>query len=521
MQSVWLSDVRALELEDAELSNQLRSYLEILAEGRQDVTREITVYPAAAAAPVNVAYVQQFPVWKTSYRLDLAASGSRIQGWSQIDNPTGETWDNVDLTLISGMPTSFIMDLYEPLYTSRETVPVPTSVAAAPRQYEVALNTVEARAAPNSVVETVEVQPFAERAQAPGQGRGSGGGVFRVAPQDALRPQTVDSNQTAEAARVQDYFEYRFPSPVHLAARQSALLPFLNKPIKVERLSIFKSGVDRDHPLNGALIENNAEVPLEAGPVTFFQDGRYAGETVIGYLSRGEERLVSYGIDYDVQADTQRASLPEVTTRMTASRGVVTLHRESAQTTSYKFRNKGQEAKTVILEHPRDPQKTLKELKPDEATATFYRFRITVAPGQEIDFPVAETLFRQSAVAVRTLDRPTFELVFSGSAVPSELRSRIEEIMRARERLADLQGQSASTENSTKSIFADQDRLRQNLMALGDSREERELRQRYLAELQLQEQQIKDLRTRLEGLTRQVSEQEALVSRLISDLSWS
>src|SRR5688500_5321811 len=41
LQTVWLSDVRAVEFVDAQLKEQLRSYLEVLSAGRQDVTREV------------------------------------------------------------------------------------------------------------------------------------------------------------------------------------------------------------------------------------------------------------------------------------------------------------------------------------------------------------------------------------------------------------------------------------------------------------------------------------------------
>ena len=94
-------------------------------------------------------------------------------------------------------------------------------------------------------------------------------------------------------------------------------------------------------------------------------------------------------------------------------------------------------------------------------------------------------------------------------------------MIRARERLAELQSQKPPVDSSITAIFTDQERLRENLKALGDSREERDLRQRYLSELQAQEQQVKDLRSKLEELTRQIGEQDALVSKLISELSWS
>ncbi len=130
-----------MEFVDPQLREQLRSYLEVLAAGRQDVTREISVYPVPAPGPIQVAYLQQFPLWKTSYRIDLGRSEGRVQGWAQIDNPTGEAWENVTVSLLSGAPVSFQMNLYDPLYTTRATVPVPGGQVAAPRQYESAVAT--------------------------------------------------------------------------------------------------------------------------------------------------------------------------------------------------------------------------------------------------------------------------------------------------------------------------------------------------------------------------------------------
>jgi len=139
LQTLWLSDVRSVEFVDPQLRDQLKSYLEVLAAGRQDVTREVSVYPVPAPGPVQIAYLQQFPLWKTSYRVDLGATDGRIQGWAQIDNPTGEAWDNVTVSLISGAPVSFQMNLYDPLYVTRSTVPVPGGQVAAPRRYEAAV----------------------------------------------------------------------------------------------------------------------------------------------------------------------------------------------------------------------------------------------------------------------------------------------------------------------------------------------------------------------------------------------
>ena len=45
-----------------------------------------------------------------------------LQGWAIVENTTEQDWTNVDLTLISGRPISFVMDLYQPLFVSRPVV---------------------------------------------------------------------------------------------------------------------------------------------------------------------------------------------------------------------------------------------------------------------------------------------------------------------------------------------------------------------------------------------------------------
>ena len=48
--------------------------------------------------------------------------GLFLQGWAIVENTTEEDWDKVNLTLVSGRPISFRMDLYQPLYVNRPLV---------------------------------------------------------------------------------------------------------------------------------------------------------------------------------------------------------------------------------------------------------------------------------------------------------------------------------------------------------------------------------------------------------------
>ena len=68
------------------------------------------------------------PLWKTSYRLTMPeSSGSGaadLQGWAVLENQSGENWDAVELSLVSGNPVAFRQALYESYYLDRPEIPV-------------------------------------------------------------------------------------------------------------------------------------------------------------------------------------------------------------------------------------------------------------------------------------------------------------------------------------------------------------------------------------------------------------
>src|SRR5262249_31257139 len=84
-----------------------------------------------------VSYTVAAPVWKTTYRAVIDDKGHPyLQGWAIVDNMQGEDWQNVDLSLVSGMPVSFIENLKQPLYRSRPVVALSRGYEVAPQIHE-------------------------------------------------------------------------------------------------------------------------------------------------------------------------------------------------------------------------------------------------------------------------------------------------------------------------------------------------------------------------------------------------
>src|SRR5215207_6084882 len=124
VRAVKLGEVQRLRFTNPVLENEVRRALETLALSHDSQKKAVSLHFAGEGKrKVEVGYVVENPIWKTSYRLVLDKEGKPyLQGWAVVENPTDEDWAKVTMALVSGRPISFKMDLYNPLYVSRPTV---------------------------------------------------------------------------------------------------------------------------------------------------------------------------------------------------------------------------------------------------------------------------------------------------------------------------------------------------------------------------------------------------------------
>ena len=125
IRAIELPSISSLTLDDPQLQDELTKALAALVQARDQDKKPVTInFTGTGDRRVRIGYVVETPVWKTSYRLLLGdkASAGRLQGWAIVENQTESDWNDVSLSLVSGRPISFIMDLYQPLYATRPTV---------------------------------------------------------------------------------------------------------------------------------------------------------------------------------------------------------------------------------------------------------------------------------------------------------------------------------------------------------------------------------------------------------------
>jgi hypothetical protein len=225
-------------------------------------------------------------------------------------------------------------------------------------------------------------------------------------------------------------------------------------------------------------------------------------------------------VDHDIQVSNhQQQNQPETTTRLTIDRGIAVLYMERILTTTYEIRNKATTGKTLIVEHPRQTNGKLKGDEPFETTDSYYRFRVSLAAGKMMELPVSEVLSRQTNVTLSNLTRAQL-VQFSGKETPDSVRQKLGQIVDTQERIAALQTDATTTQNQIDTVFRDQDRLRENIKALRDTREDQDLRSRYLAQMKTQEDQLATSRAHIDSVNKDITAARARLSDLISNLTW-
>src|SRR5207245_1761248 len=147
-----LDQVQQIKILDTALDKELRDALKVLAANHDTQHKPVALsFTGQGKRRVSVGYILEMPIWKASYRLELQDKKKPfLQGWAIIENTTDDDWKSVNLTLVSGRPISFIMDLYQSLYVPRPTVTPEIYASLRPPVYEGGVETLKETVAPSA-----------------------------------------------------------------------------------------------------------------------------------------------------------------------------------------------------------------------------------------------------------------------------------------------------------------------------------------------------------------------------------
>jgi hypothetical protein len=502
-----LAAASSVKFEDPQLESQLKGYLTVLNQSRSKDRRSVYIDATGAGTRQLFAnYMTPAAVWKSSYRLLFGAQGDpTLEGWAIIDNTSGDDWNNVRMSVVSGKPVSFITKLYEPRYVQRPEAELAENQAAAPVVYQGAL----------------EEAKKAQAAAAP-PGRGVGG-VARmgVAQFDASAARVQESSiaATAGAREAGELFEYSFTSPVTVKQGESAMLPFLQQKIGARKLLVYSESYGLN-PRDAAEIANNTGKTLDGGPITVYDAGSYAGEALVETLPMGDKRLISYGVDLGTRVTTAFDSSQNVVREIHFRRGVLTSRVAAQETKTYTIKNVDARAKTLVIEHAQRPGYSLLERKPSETTANAYRFEVKLAASAAETFPVREERVYDQTTSVSSMTPDVLATFVQNKALSDTARRQLDQIAQKKREVADNEAAVRRTEADLNSLTQDEGRQRSNIESLNRVSGQQDQVQQYARQLAATETKLAALRDTQSDLRRKGVALQAELNALMEKIEF-
>jgi hypothetical protein len=502
IRSLDLGSATSVTLPDPKLQALLRDYLTVLNGSRSKDRRSIYIDAANDGARQLVAsYVTPAAVWKSSYRLIFGGSGDpTLEGWAIVDNTSGEDWDKIKLSVVSGRPISFISKLYEPRYVQRPTAELAENNAVAPVVFQGDISGGIGGAPPAA---------FALRAPAPApQARP------RASAQSVATPELSSVASVASGQDLGELFEYSFPGPVTVKKGESAMLPFLQQRLNARKLIIFTDNMNL-HPMNAADISNTTGKTLDGGPITVYDNGAYGGEALVETLKAGDKRLISYGVDLGTRISTAWDSSRDLVREIHLRRGILTIRSAVQETRTYTIRNVDAQPKTLIIEHAERPGYKLINRTPSEKTTDSYRFEVKVAPSANETFPIHEERVFDQSVAVSSATPDTVASWLQNKTLSDNGRMQLEQIAAKKREIAENDAALEQADQDQRGLAEDQDRVRKNLQSLSSVAGQQDQVQQYARQLSAAEARLATLRDNRSQLQRKKSALQGELNALI------
>lgn len=497
--SVSLFEARTIELTDPELQSELIKALAAIAQQRREQSRSLDVsFTGKGDRKIALMYTHESPVWKASYRVLLGDDAkTRLSGWAIIENTTDEDWNDVRLSLVSGRPVSFTMDLQEPLFAYRPSVAVPSVGGMLPRLYEEDVDRLaDARTKDENKIVGRQLSAASAKSKA-GEDRVYAFGNVPAAPaleqsqRDASIGGALSTTMSSGASGTVtgEVFHYDVSTPTTIARQSSAMIPIVGADVKTRRVSILSPGPSNQtrYPMRGMELTNSTDLQLLPGPVAVYDSGVYAGDSMIEQIGPGDSRLISYATDLEVPATTEESSTSDIK-RLRIVRGSFELRTNATQTTTYKLRNKDEKAsRTVILEQMRlGGYKLANPSKPTSETGSLYRFEVELKPGESKEFKVVQETAGTSTLALNSYDdRTIVAWQQEGKASPQVLEA-FREVAKRQSAIQSLERRIADLDAEWKRISDDQNRTRENMRTIDRNSD---LYARYMKKLGEQETQ--------------------------------
>ena len=527
------SEITSFEILNDDLKKDLKFFLDTVIAGKKKDSKKITINCEAGGEEgdrtILVSYIRESPVWKTSYRLIMSKQQALdkkclLSGWALIENTTNQDWEDIELSLVAGMPVSFIYDFYRPIYIQRHIIQPPRVLSARPTDIEEGL---EMDKFEDYKMKEAEAMPKLSKKRAvarggmpppaPGMGAIASTVGFAADMDDATLLDKVRAQTATQTKDLGELFEYNISNPVSIKRKHSALVPILTEEIKARKILLYNK-FEYDKNPNACLeITNDSGLTLERGPATIIYDNNLAGEAIIPFLNKDDTRLLNYAVEQAVIITHEEESQSQNVHRISFGGSYCYEYYYTNQKTIYNVKNKTNEEKELYLDHPKQSGYKILEspIEPEE-TPNYWRFKINLKPKDAIKFEIKERMENYSSYYLYNYSKEDLlkRVAFytQQKFINEELEAQLKEIGELIGKKNDVDVKRSKLENEKYEMTDEQARLRENISVLGDSSQENSLKEKYIKKLSIQEE-------RFETINKEIKQYDKDIIRLDKEIS--
>ena len=555
LQSFDLSEVRSVKLLDEGAQHDLKEFANATASARRRDSKTITVTSdGEGSREMIVSYTIAAPIWKTNYRVVLDADGKPFfQGWAIVDNVSEEDCSNVQLSLVSGTPISFIQPVQQPMYRHRPVMTIPDDLKLNPQNIEsdeisetkirtqnnaadvASINTESAAVAAGISAKQIQSLPLNGRNVSNYLQLSNNNNRFNTsanstgfAPATTSVSNAMTSGESgvetaAQGEQLGDLFEYRIEQPVTVNRDRSALIPIIQAKLEGERVTFYNEAVNRNQrPMNSIRLKNISKLTLEGGAVTVIDGDAYAGEALMDRVKPDEQRFIAFALDLGTIITTKFKSDREPVFLVKAVNGVFETHYYQIERKTYTIINQTDKKRTVYIEHPYREGWKLSDSTQKAASRTLnhYRFRVELEPKATIELPITETQALQDTIQISQIRRSDLEVFISRKYIDDATKIEFEKLIDLQSRINAAEAKVEKLDEESEAIEKDQERLRENIEKLKGTPEAKQLITRYIAKADTQETRLEQIVKEKKAAEDEQAQLEAALEKAVKDFKF-
>lgn len=301
-----------------------------------------------------------------------------------------------------------------------------------------------------------------------------------------------------------EFFEYHVTGPVSLKRGGSAMVPLGTSKISAAKRRIWRedAGPNPDLVLE---FDNDTGLVLEEGPVVVYDQGTYAGESMLPYSCRNVEVKLAFAKDLAVHCQQEVQSHVELR-RIELGSDVVAQEHQHRIEHELRAESDHDEPVEVIFELRKVHGRKLDEdgPQPFEETAGYRRFKIEVPAHQKAELTVREQWLSSRHVQYGHISAASLEDWLDHRLLDRKAFEQLSAVLSAWSEMRELEAEIRKLDRLQQAAYQKQSKISEQLGVLREGGKEGHLRLRYVEELGAEQDKVNSLEAEKHALQQRV-----------------